>query len=257
MIKIANVIEDGRLAGPQLRMLNVAQSLRKHGIATTLLIPVDKSEAFSKLISDKGINFRKLKVVCLQKRILSFLRYVVSFLFDIFRICHSIKELSPDLIHVSGGAWQFKSVIAAKLSGGKVIWHLNDTSMPMIIRLVFGLVSHMCTDAFIVAGEKVRNTYLSRANNKKIIHTIGAPVDTKRFSSIHTSYADKLQKLSDKFKIITVANINPNKGIDLIIEIAGLLRNEVKFQFVIVGPIYKSQEQYYKRLLGLIQKKNR
>ena len=45
MLKVANIIEEGKIGGPQLRMLAVAKRLEKI-ISTTIYMPSDNSSAF-------------------------------------------------------------------------------------------------------------------------------------------------------------------------------------------------------------------
>jgi len=68
-------------------------------------------------------------------------RYVLFSIFEIYKLSKYFKKEKFDLIHASGGSWQYKAVIAAKLSNGKVVWHLNDTSMPWLFRKIFLLFS--------------------------------------------------------------------------------------------------------------------
>ena len=61
-----------------------------------------------------------------------------------------------DLVHVSGGSWQFKGVIAGKISKTKVVWHLNDTFTPYIVRLIFKQINFLA-DSFIFSSKKTKN----------------------------------------------------------------------------------------------------
>jgi len=59
-----------------------------------------------------------------------------------------------DIVHCNG-AWQVKGIIAGKLAGAKVVWHLNDTRMPFFIKVVFSFLAVSSCDAFIAAGAVV------------------------------------------------------------------------------------------------------
>ena len=48
-----------------------------------------------------------------------------------------------------------QGVFAAKLAGIQVLWHLNDTSIPLIFRILFSLISKY-VDCFVFASERSR-----------------------------------------------------------------------------------------------------
>ena len=71
-------------------------------------------------------------------------------------LLHIIKKENPDIVHCNS-SWQWKGIIAAKLAGTKIVWHLNDTKIYWFIRVVFKFLSKK-VDGFIVEGR----------NNKRI-----------------------------------------------------------------------------------------
>ena len=80
------------------------------------------------------------------------------------------------------GSYQFKVAIAGKISGIPVVWHLNDTKMPAVIKRLCILVGKYCADGFIVAGERVREFYIiGNGLENKPYAEIHAPVDTNEF----------------------------------------------------------------------------
>ena len=64
----------------------------------------------------------------------------------------------------------------------------------------------------------------------------------------------KNQKRKKKFfDLITVANINPVKNLELIIMIAATLKFIKNIRFHIVGKVWKSQIRYNKKILRFIK----
>jgi len=45
-VKVANIIEEGRLGGPQIRIAEVARCLKEQGIETTVIYPKYQSDLF-------------------------------------------------------------------------------------------------------------------------------------------------------------------------------------------------------------------
>ena len=56
-MRIANIIEESRLGGPQIRMLRVAENLKKFDKETIIFMPRYNSEKFSKICKEKKNRF--------------------------------------------------------------------------------------------------------------------------------------------------------------------------------------------------------
>ena len=109
-------------------------------------------------------------------------------------ICFSKGE-QFDIIHCSGGSWQFKGIIAGKLAGSKTLWHLNDTSMPTFFRWIFRLIAPKFADGLIVAGKRVKDYYVERLSlgNIPVIECL-PPVNTDLFDPSKVEYDKSISK---------------------------------------------------------------
>ncbi len=256
MLKVANVIEEGRYAGPQARISSVAEKLKEKGIETVVVFPEKDSGVFYKKLSEKGIQIRQLSQHHITKQKSHLLKYFIFFVPELFSLWRLLKEERVDMVHCNG-AWQIKGIIAARLSGAKVVWHLNDTQMPAVVNIVFKFLSlHFC-DAFITAGERVKNYYLSdKQFSKKQIMVIQAPVDTSVFDPQKVKENPRIAQCRG-IKIITIANISSRKGIDNLIHIASILNLRYEdLHFFVVGPHFESQKKYLKRLSQMVKDYN-
>lgn len=250
-MRVANVIEDGRLAGPQLRILGVAARLKELGVATAVLHPFLESKDFSTRLTAAGIESVPLQLARPHAGLKGMARYALSLLTDIYRLRKEFRRGAYDLVHCSGGAWQFKGAVAARLAGIPAVWHLNDTSMPGWIRFVFRMLARWAATAFIVTGPRVASYYgLSRWTRKEVFD-IQAPVDTEVFDPERVAPDAQIAAFPGT-RIVVVGNINPGKGIHLVIEAAKLLKERHDgFTIAVVGPVYKSQSTYYASLQEL------
>jgi len=61
-------------------------------------------------------------------------------------------------VHASGGSWQYKAVIAARLAGIPSVWHINDTFVPRWLKIVFRFVQPL-PSGFIFASHRSREYY--------------------------------------------------------------------------------------------------
>jgi len=256
MIKVANIIEESRFGGPQNRILQVAKVLKKMRIETIVILPkVDSSIFHERLVSNR-INNHRININRLTKSIFGLSKYIIFFIYEVFLLYKYLSKNKFKLIHISGGAWQIKGVLAGYLSKTKILWHLNDTNMPIIVRSLFKLISQN-VDGFIFASHRTKNYYHKFLPKAKLSFIIPAPVDTKLFSlNNKIDVNNQVAKMWDgKIVVGTVANVNPIKNLDLFIELAINNKTNIKnLQFVIIGAIFPSQNNYYKSLLKKIKK---
>jgi len=251
MLKVANIIEEGKMGGPQVRICAVAAALNDE-VETTVILPFENSDVFTKRCEDLGIPFIKLPITRITKDLQAAARYLFFSWFEFFLIARTLKKHNFDIVHVSGGAWQFKGVIAAKLAGKKVLWHLNDTYMPNFIRRLFYVLSPMA-DGFICASKRTRTYYGDGFKESQLVFDIPAPVDVLAFSPDNEAFnTEQVDRWTGKIVIGTVANINPIKGIETLIHCAAALNQRYSnVQFVVVGPIFSSQRRYFVKIQEL------
>ena len=255
-IKVANIIEDGRLAGPQKRIMMVASVLNKK-IETKIIFPKKNSEEFKLHCSAFGVKYLPLSLTTMSNNLISILKYLALFPYEILILLFAFKKHRFDLVHVSGGCWQIKGVIAAKLANLKVIWHLNDTKSPFFIRKIFSYLSS-CANSFIFASEKTKEYYINLIPSKTKNFLIQSPVDTDYFDPNLKYPIEEIKKkylLEKKTVIGTIGNINRNKDHITLLKTAKIISSYSKNMiFLIVGPVYKSQKKYFMSLLDTIKK---
>lgn len=242
------------MGGPQVRIAAVACAL-KGRVDTTVIVPEENSEVFRARLDERGIIYKAMPITGLTRQWTAALRYIIFSFLEVYRLAAYFREHRFDVVHVSGGAWQYKGVVAGKLAGCAVAWHLNDTSMPWLIRRVFALFSRLA-DGYIFASERSRKYYGELMPNGKDEFVIPAPVDTIIFDPALSISGDEalIAQWADKRVIGTVGNVNRVKGFDYFIRMAAALNRQYdSLQFVVVGPIYKSQQRYYESLVALCQ----
>jgi len=248
-MKVANIIEEGKVGGPQIRMVNIAKSIQNK-ITTVVIMPSSSSQQFQTLCNKSQIKFKVMSISKITKEWRVALKYLFCSFFEVIRIALFLRKNNFDIIHVSGGSWQYKGVIAGKIAGVKVIWHLNDTYTPFLLRKMFSLIS-VFSDEFIFASQASKSYYKGLIKTKKEGYVIPSGVDTKKFSPNVKYNGDELtiSQMSDKFVIGMIANINPVKGIENFVRVAKEVNAKVKnCQFVVIGKIYENQETYYKKV---------
>ena len=252
-LRIANIIEEGRWGGPQKRITLVSAALKAHAVETVVLLPKKESEHFQQELDKEGVAWKTLSLHRLGRGWKTLVIYALTFFFDVFTIWRLLRRGSYDAIHVSGGAWQLKGAIAGRLSGTPVIWHLNDTQMPTVLVMLFNIMGRLA-DGFFVAANRVRRYYIDgTALAKTPVHLIPAPVVTANYSPEVAAGDDQIANFPAP-RIVTIANVNPIKGLKTLIDAAALLKKGlVDFSVVVVGAQYSSQRVHFKQLQTMIK----
>ncbi|CAK0772087.1 conserved hypothetical protein [Gammaproteobacteria bacterium] len=254
--QVANLIEEGRWGGPQKRIALVATALKAHTVETTVLLPERDSERFRNVLNEAGVAWKTFPLHRLGRERRTLLIYVLTFLNDTYCIWRALRQGSYDLLHVSGGVWQFKGPIAGRLAGVPVIWHLNDTQMSRAFIVLFRWLGK-CVDGFFVAANRVQKYYLDGTSLETIpAYLIPAPVVTDDYSRQSVSTNESIDAKVFP-RIVTVSNINPIKGLLTLIEASALIKFRLDtFSVSIIGALHSNQNSYFKMLNKLIAKHN-
>ena len=244
MIRVANVLEEAKVGGPQRRIIQVAKAIRNE-VHTTFIFPKDNAEPLRKLCTTHQVDHLSIPLSRITRHAGTALRYILCFPLEIWRLVRIFRRHDFDIVHASGGAWQYKAVIAGYLAGLPVVWHLNDTSMPTAIRIIFSIVGRL-PNGFIFASRRTQSYYAPLISTDVPRYVIPAPVDTTHYNK------NKPNETRGKLVVGTVTNINPVKGLEVLIKVAAKVQAILpRSEFVIVGPIHKNQQRYYKRLTKL------
>jgi len=252
MIQVLNVIEEGKLGGPQVRMIAVAEGL-KGSADTILVLPRDNSEPFRRFCEKRGVSYKQVLLSRITKERRVAIRYFFFSMFEVVGLIRFFGKSSAQIVHVSGGSWQFKGVIAGRLAGKKVLWHLNDTSMPGFIRALFKILSPFA-DGYIFASERSKEYYGGLVDAAKPQFVIPAPVDVSHFDPAveFQDVEDALARWHGKIVVGLVGNISRVKGLNTFIRVAAEANRVAEnLQFVVVGPVFTNQQKYYDSLCEL------
>jgi len=251
-LKVLNVLEEGRWGGPQKRVLLVARELKKQGIETVVVIPKSGTQMFQDKLKLNQISYYAINLHRLTKDRKHLLSYFYYFRKEIQDMKKIIRKESIDIVHVNG-SFQIKGVFAAKQSGIKSVWHLNDTYVIKPIKILFENFLKHRTDAFFVAGERVRAYYLKNVTVDKPITSVSPPVELDEFNP-KNNFSKVLDQ--DVLNVTLVANWSQIKGHGTFIKMASYIadkRKDFKVQFNIVGKKIDNQIPYYNRMMALIK----
>lgn len=252
VLRVFNVIEEGKVGGPQVRMVRVAAALADR-TDTVIVMPRANSGPFREMCDVHGVRYRALPLTRITKEWGAALAYLLFSPLEVLRLARLFREGQADLVHASGGSWQYKAVIAARIAGVPVVWHLNDTSMPSWVRQLFRLLQPMA-NGFIHTSSRVKTYYGRYISGDRPFALIPPPVDVDKYSpSVEFSGDEDILTLFGNEPVIgTIGNVNPVKGLETLLRAAGRLHTlGFSPHVVIVGTVFDRQQRYYKELLQL------
>jgi glycosyltransferase involved in cell wall biosynthesis len=183
---------------------------------------------------------------------------MVFLLPEVISLARCLRRDDVRLVHCNT-AWQIQGVLAGKLAGSKVVMHLNDTQGSWLTKVLFGLLGRL-SDAYIVAGRRAKERHFTGVNGalaRKKIAEIQAPVDTAGEFNPENVTPDPEMFNDGGLNITTVANINPDKGLDDFVGMASALNDRYdNLAFHIVGARLDSQARYADSLSDLVRRRD-
>ena len=247
-VKVVVLTEEGRGGGALVRILRITPNLPP---STSVVVFCPKTATdYIRQLKDKRISFRAISLRPLSKNVYKLISYLWFFIPEMVGLIRLMRSEAVDVIHCNG-SWQFKGVLAAMVTGIPAIWHMNDTRQPLPVRFVFNLLSRIPT-GYIYASKSTRQYYeeLAPAISSKLNTIISPPVPIP-----NPLQGDDLNQFTG-INVVSVGYINPNKGYELMVEIAFELQrtNPNQYHWHLIGPVLPTQRRYYGKLVRLIDK---
>jgi len=190
--------------------------------------------------------------------VLNFFLFLILFPKNLYQLCKIIKAEKIDVVHTNG-IMNLLPAIAAKLSGTKVIWHLNDTVTPWIIRKPLLLLVKLFSDRIALAAKGLGTLYFGNNKlwNKSTI--LYAPVDTDKYDRALVDIK-AVECLKAEFGIRpnyivigALGNVNFAKGYEYFIKAAKKMQNHIsKTKFLIVGAKLETKLNHWQELQDLV-----
>lgn len=244
MIKICCVDEDGRYGGPQSRMIDVYKNINLKKYKYDFVIPNNVSK-FKKKLKKNRIKFYQLELTRLSRELSLFLKYIFFLPFEIFILIKFFKEKRYSAIQVNGVP-HFKTAIAARLSNIPVIWIVEDSYSPKIIKLIFRLLVKFCNPKIIYLSKKVYEFYLKDLSiSRNNLFKIMSPTNSNYFKKKNI-YNRKI------INICSVSGIISVKDTETFLNVAKeVLRKNNNINFFFAGIGTKSEKKYYRKIMRI------
>ena len=89
-MRVANIIEDARIAGPQLRNLKVSKTLKKK-ILVTLIFPKENSKILENLCRKHNVDYLTLSLTTIKRSLTTKIFQLLYFLIQIMLLLVTLK----------------------------------------------------------------------------------------------------------------------------------------------------------------------
>ena len=233
MDKIAIIIEDIRIGGPQKQLIYFLQQTikKKTNNKYLIIVPKNSKNKLSKFLNLKEIEIKELNI-----------QYLSIYSGKLYKIFRDFNELKNCLKHIekiySWWVFKFKSLLISTFLKKKIYFHIHDIKSNFFIRFALLILSKYIKNIFCVKMFK-RLLFFFKCKPKKIILR----------SSVNTNYFKSTKKRNRIFKVGIIANINPDKNLELLIKIIEKI-NDKNIKFELIGNLFSSQKKYYNRSLS-------
>ncbi|MDQ3492873.1 MAG: glycosyltransferase [Chloroflexota bacterium] len=250
--KVLFVIHHAVFGGPHNQALRLAGPLRERGYETIVLLPDMPGDAPERL-RRAGIAVEQMPLHSLRARPDPILqaRFALGFLPEVLAIRRRIRELGIDVVQV-GGLVNPHAALAARAEGVPVVWQLLDTRAPSPVAWASMLWVRALATVVMPTGRKVLSAFPGWRRIASLVVPFVPPVDTDTFRPRPELCAEVRRQwgIADGVPVIgSVANINPQKGIAMLIEAFGRLRREIpEACLVLVGAEYATHRAYSREL---------
>jgi len=225
--------------GPHNRLLSLAPVLAKRGVSTTVVLPDEPGNAPERMRA-AGLEVIEMPLRRVRARLdprfhLAFARDLHT---DVRALRTLIRERDIDLVLV-GGLVNPHGALAARREKAAVVWQVVDTRTPLPLRAAMMPVVGRLADAVMFGAEGLVRLHPG-ATRLRVPTVVSRPaVDTERFVPSTERRAVARQQLgitADAPVVGTVANVNPQKGIEYFVRAAAAIAGDrPDARFVIIG----------------------
>lgn len=250
--KVLFVIHHAVFGGPHNQALRLAGPLRERGYETVVLLPDMEGDAPQRLRS-AGITVEQAPLHSLRARPDPIVqaRFALGFVPEVQTIRRCIRHHGIDIVQV-GGLINPHAALAARAEGVPVVWQLLDTRAPRPVAWASMLWVRALATVVMPTGRKVLSAFPGWQRVASRVVPFVPPVDTETFRPRPDLRAEVRREwgIPDGVPVVgSVANVNPQKGIAMLIEAFGRVRREMpEATLVVVGAEYDTHRAYSREL---------
>lgn len=241
--KIGLFLEDSRISGVSIYTKDLAEYINENlDLKCEIVLPKKNSEHFRKQLVKKKISYKFYDIERISKN--TVIDYIKFFFVKKKKLFNFLKKNSYR-IYIIQGSLQFLNIFTLNCLKKDYILIIHDAYTNFLFKFFLRfLVKKNTKIIFVSKRSKIFYNEVFKENKKKIIPT--GSINVKRIRN----------RVKKKYlKIGTICNINPDKNIIFLLNVAKIFKNEnLNVIFEIAGNIYKSQKNYYSFLNKFVSK---
>jgi glycosyltransferase involved in cell wall biosynthesis len=236
-VRVLHVIPWPVFGGPHNEALVIARHAPAHRWEVIAVLPPDATRAAERL-RGAGVAVRELRLVRLRrtKSPVFWLLFPIRFVADVLSLVRVIH--SDGIAVVDGSSVNLQAALAARLAGVACVWRIADVSAPKAIRQLVALAVQWLAHEVLVNGSATIDAYPALRRSRVPLSVYYPMIDDGAYRP------GKETTSGGPFLVGTVANINPDKGIDVFVQAAAQLTHRPDVSFVIVGSEHESHRSY-------------
>lgn len=251
-MNLLHVIHFPVFGGPHNEVLRLATPLGERGWISTVLLPDEADDAARRLRSAR-IDVIQAPLHRLRAdpdpRLHATL--LATFPAEVRKLRRVIAERRIDLV-VIRGLVNPHGAIAARLEGVPVVWQLVDTRPPWLMRRALMPLVLNLADGVMFTGDAILRAHTGGRPLDLPYTTYVPPVDTLLFASSPSARTSTRRSIGlpvDAPVVGSVANVNPDKGLEYFVRAASIIfRERPDAWFLLVGSQYDTHLDYAERL---------
>jgi glycosyltransferase involved in cell wall biosynthesis len=239
-------------AGPSNRLLRLSAPLRERGIGLTVALPDEPGDALVRLQAG-GVHIESMRLQRLRasRNPLLHLRLLLRFPGDVKRIRQAIRRHQADVVVLTGLS-NPHAAVAARLERRAVVWQIVDTRVPAAGRRLLMPFVRALSDTTMFWGQRVQDMHEAGRPVEMPRLLASSPVDLETFVPSDERRAAMRRQLGipeDALVVGTVANLNPQKGVEYFVGAARIIAAQrSNVWFVVVGGRYDTHLSYARRI---------
>jgi glycosyltransferase involved in cell wall biosynthesis len=256
-VNVLFVIHYPVYGGPHSQALVLARSLVGRGVKITILLPDEPGNAADRL-REAGVDVVTMPLHRLRAtpHPAHQLRFLAGLRREVGAIRRLIGEKAIDVVQL-GGLVNPHAAIAARLEDTPVVWQILDTRTPMALRRVMMPLVRLLSDMVMTTGRAVADVHPGAAGLGERLRPFYPPVESEFFSAQHgdrDSARAQFGFAPEDLVLVSVGNLNPQKGHEHLLRAASLARRtRPEIKVLVAGaphPTHRGYEEGLHRLAG-------
>lgn len=260
MLTVATVFLDGEISGTPRRIYRISRYLDQKRFRSVVIIPKADGE-FAALLRTIGATVFEVDNLVRPRRTLrvgATANWITRILPNILRVRSILSAERADVMHAYGMS-QITGPLACLGLPTKVVWHINDDSVPSFIGRRFVRVMRVLSDRVTVSSRALAAKYFSRRAVANLGHNdvLYSTVDVLHFKPTlsRTECRRQLGIRPEEPVIGMIGNVAPAKGQREFIRAAALLKRRIStgVRFLMAGRALELRADYAEEVKSLIE----